>query len=97
VEPFGIPTHDIFDLLDDGAIRQRFPTWPGHETARLEYEAAREKQRMHRKAFYEQAYGIPRDDVMYFAEVTEAMRATPPAALCDVMDELERYAMPEVP
>jgi hypothetical protein len=97
VEPFGIPKHDIFDLLNDDAIRRRFRRWPGHEAAQLEYETAIKKGRLHKKRFYEEAYGIPVDDVMYFAEVADLMRESPPEALRQLMDALERYAMWDVP
>ena len=62
VQLFGIPTHDIFDLLDDDAIRTRFPKWPGHVAAGAKYQVATERKKVNRKDFYEAKYGIPKSE-----------------------------------
>jgi hypothetical protein len=83
---------DIFDLLDEGVLHERFPAFPGHVAAR---EAHRlNGDGIHWKEFYRENYGIPPAVNAVYAPVAQEMREsnTIPVELVAIMDSLERYA-----
>lgn len=86
----GIPVHDIFDLLDDTALRAVFQQWPGHALAQAAHE--RDDKSMHPKQFREREYGMPMHEVFWYAHVADQMRSRPPAALERVMRGVEQAA-----
>jgi ABC-type branched-subunit amino acid transport system ATPase component len=86
----GIPVHDIFDLLTDAALRAVFPKWPGHTQARADQKRA--GKGLHPKEFRERAYGIPKHDVFWYAQVADLMRRQPPRELERVVRAAETHA-----
>lgn len=87
IAPVGIPVPDIFDLLDDQLLCERFPKFPGHQAARLQWEQAVSKQPINWKAFYRDRYDIAVEPAL-FGEVAEAMAAM--AARPPELDQLVR-------
>jgi hypothetical protein len=58
IEPLGIVGDDIFDLIDEAVIRDRFPRFPGHDAARAAWQAANAKKAVNWKTFYREQYEI---------------------------------------
>jgi hypothetical protein len=52
--PFSIPTHDVFDLLDQDILKEQFPVFPGHMMAREQHAARNKKPGW--KQFYADEY-----------------------------------------
>jgi energy-coupling factor transporter ATP-binding protein EcfA2 len=91
VEVVSIPTVDIFFLLDEGVIGERFPLYPGHDTALAEWRQNQttSSQNIGYKRFLSEQYKIPMD-LGTFAEVVEIMaeRNIVPHALERILTEL---------
>jgi hypothetical protein len=67
------PREDIIDLLDEHAITDLYPDFPGHRKARAAAQKARDHSRTHPKDFYKQAYGIG-SDVETFKHISGEMK-----------------------
>jgi hypothetical protein len=110
----GIPDKDIFFTLDCDAIRdtfrdlrrandvlpsaeppQAFPDYPGHEEFWAAFEKAKERSW---KRFLLNEYGIPYDDVSWYARVADRMRNRGifPEALAKNVDCLAQLAEHDV-
>ena len=105
----GIPVDDIFFLLDPAAIRETFAgrsqaldsavqyrPYADHGIARAEYDQTHDTWTGKRwKRFLLDGYGIPYEDVSWYATVADRMRVagTLPAALVEVVDALELLAL----
>jgi hypothetical protein len=79
IVPLGIPVDDMFDLLDEEILRERF-AFPGHEDARSAWREASARQNINWKTYYLETYGIEVGPVV-FGEVGAEMaarRATTP-------------------
>jgi energy-coupling factor transporter ATP-binding protein EcfA2 len=71
IVPLSIPVHDVFDLLDEELIRERYPSFPGHRTAR---EIAADRGWKH---LYKERFGIDLlEDELVFEEISRRMRET---------------------
>lgn len=82
IVPVGIPVPDIFDLLDEDVLTQRFPKYPGHQAARDAWAEASGKQKINWKAYYRDQFDIVVEPSL-FGEIARAMAAngtSPPAA-----------------
>jgi hypothetical protein len=74
IVPLGIPVDDIFDLLDEDLLRERFDDFPGHAAARRAHDEATARKKVNWKAFYRDAYGIDVEPEL-FGEIGAAMAA----------------------
>lgn len=99
VLPLSIPGKDVFDLLAEDILRERFQAFPGHAKAQLDWELWHEQspEGTDRKAFYRQTYGIV-ETPMLFGEVATAMRdrGVIPPEIENLLIELERLAWPSI-
>lgn len=71
ITPVGIPVDDIFDLLDEEILRERFG-FPGHAAARAQHEEVSARKKINWKAFYRETYGVEVEPRL-FGEVGEEM------------------------
>lgn len=93
IEPLGIPVADIFDLLDVDLLCKRFPSFPGHAAARIEWEFANKKQRINWKAFYLNSYGILVEPELFGLMAAEmAVQGIRPAEVNRLVGELVELA-----
>jgi hypothetical protein len=94
VTALSLRAKDIFDLLDEEAIRQLFPDFPGHTRANAEWEIACEHKHVDRKVFYEATYKIP-NHLKTFEGVIDQMnrRRVRPDQLVDLLVEVERLTL----
>ena len=93
VEPVPHPEKDIFDLLDDEALRTISPRWPGHEHAdrELEGKPGRRRSGAARKDFYKNRYGLEVSaETCKIASQYMADRGIKPSALTDVIAQVQR-------
>ena len=97
----GHPGDDLIDALDESAIQQMFPGYPGHEVVQelweKEVEAGADAKQ--KKLFYERRFGIPAS-VDGYAKLAEAHAEAGirPAALQGIVDSaiaLTRGELPE--
>lgn len=89
----GIPVPDIFDLLDEQLLRERFPKFPSHSAARDEWERACAKQQINWKAFYRDRYDLSVEPQL-FEEIGRAMaaRSVRPPDVGDLVAHLQELA-----
>jgi AAA domain, putative AbiEii toxin, Type IV TA system len=90
--PLGIPEDDIFFVLDENVLKEKFSGFPGHEEAQREWKASKSKEKW--KSYYDRTYGID-PGVETYVEVAEEMarRGIVPESLQDILFELERLAL----
>ena len=95
IEPMGVPSEDIFDLLDENILRQTYPRYPGRAAARQSRMATPEKNRPRWKTYLELTYGVPAGDPALYSSVGDNMHSTGriPPALARVIDDVERLAL----
>ena len=88
IAPVGIPVDDIFDLLDEAILEERFG-FPGHASARAQHEEATARKKINWKAFYGETYGIEVEPPL-FGEVGEEMarRGASSPRLTELIDRL---------
>jgi energy-coupling factor transporter ATP-binding protein EcfA2 len=93
IEPLGIPVPDIFDLLDEDLLRKRFPSFPGHSSAREGWLRANQKQKVNWKSFYLDRYGIAVEPNL-FGSVAAEMAADHrcPAQVTELVGRLKELA-----
>jgi AAA domain, putative AbiEii toxin, Type IV TA system len=92
VEPFGIEARDIFMVLDDDAIREIAPQWPGQLEAEEVWLRYREGGgRKGFKRYYKDRWDLP-VSIPTCRQVARRMAAAGrrPAELVRLIDELER-------
>ena len=91
VEPFGLPSHDIFGMLDEQILQEEYPRFPGHEAALQDWKNSGEKAW---KAFFSEQYGIPQEIDLLYVPIADGMRERDviPATLLALIDDIERYA-----
>jgi hypothetical protein len=102
-----IPAKDIFDLLDEDAIRKTFRElnggdngdgrssylpFPGHRQARAEHTTRKNE---HWKQYYAHRFGMPFPDVTWYARVADRMRVAGviPPVLEHIVEDVERLAL----
>ena len=98
IHPVGGASHapDVFDLLDDEAIEELFPDYPGHEAAQAKWADAMDQGRRkgERKAFWAQEFKTPinEETCRRIAErMRERGRSSP--ELTAVVENCERLAL----
>lgn len=72
--PLGIPVDDIFDLLDEDLLRERFPSFPGHSAARAAWEDACATKRVNWKTYYADKFQLEIEPTL-FGEIGGEMAA----------------------
>lgn len=92
IAPVGIPVDDIFDLLDDDLLIERYPSFPGHAVARAGHAVATGKHRVNWKTYYKEQFGIVVEPELFGqigAEMARTGRTSAPLeALIDSLVEL---------
>lgn len=73
---YSIPTFDMFGMLDDSILKERFPLYPGHQTAEQNWHKENETSdpKISRKPFMKREYGVD-FDTGTFEEVASEMAA----------------------
>ncbi len=86
LRPIPLPCHDAFDLLDEGILTERYPSFPGHAVAR-------ERHPKRWKEGYDRAYGIVVGPPL-FLDVAEEMakRGDKPPTLQQVVSSVTELA-----
>lgn len=91
------PGQDVFDLLDEDAVREQFPEFPGHQEAAEAWRAEAERKGRkagERKSFLFERFKVELSPASCRA-IAENMRATGrrPTALVSVIEACERLAL----
>lgn len=94
VEPFAHSRGDIFDLLDEDILVQRFRDFPGHRAAEEAFLAQRDAKVANRKKFYADSFAVSWDlaDLVSIADAMSSKGITPPE-LDTIIDSIEFYAL----
>jgi energy-coupling factor transporter ATP-binding protein EcfA2 len=94
VEPLPHPGIDVFDLLDEEAIRAHHPAFPGHAEARRRATAERERSGTKWKPYYAEAFGVSLEaDALGRVARTMRERGVDVAALDNVVLSCERLGL----
>lgn len=97
VEFLGHAEVDLIDTLEDDAIRDEFPRWPGQQAMRIAWETYRAQHQSSarsRKAWLEKTYGLPNDTGTYIRLAAAHLRlGLRPAALATIVEAAVRLAL----
>jgi hypothetical protein len=89
ITPLGIAGDDIFDLIDNDVVRDRFPTFPGHAEARAAWQAASAVEHINWKTFYRDQYGIEVEPPLFGELGAEmARRSVMPSEVSLLLDRM---------
>lgn len=89
IAPLGIPGDDIFDLIEDDVVRERFPKFPGHSEARAAWHAASAIKQVNWKTFYLNEYGIEVEPPLFEELGAEmARRSLMPSEVATLLDRM---------